>query len=415
MKQSSVLIIGAVWVEPTSSAAGSRMLQLIDYFIENNYTITFATTSLKNENSIDLHSLGIKVVSIELNAASFDEFIAELNPEIVLFDRFMTEEQFGWRVAETCPNAIRILDTEDLHSLRKIRQDAVRKERLFSIDDLLNSDIAKREIAAILRSDLSLIISSFEMELLLSTFRIDKSLLFHLPFLLNPIEDIQIASWPKFEERTHFVTVGNFLHPPNVDGVIQLKNTIWNKIRRKLPKAEMHIYGAYAKQQIVELHNEKEGFLIKGFVEDAENVVSNARVVLAPLRFGAGIKGKLTEAMICGTPSVTTSIGAEGMHNGLPWNGFVTDEFEDFANRAIELYSNQKTWELFQHNGIEIINQLYNKESLNSLFQERILTLSQQLKTHRTFNFIGSVLQHESMRSTKYMSKWIEEKNKTSN
>ena len=73
----------------------------------------------------------------------------------------MIEEQFGWRVAENCPNAVRILDTEDLHSLRKVRQEAVKKGVDFSINNLLKSEIAKREIAAVLRCDLSLIISTF--------------------------------------------------------------------------------------------------------------------------------------------------------------------------------------------------------------------------------------------------------------
>ena len=89
------------------------MLQLIAQFLERDYKITFASPAQKNEKAIDLISLGINEVAIELNNASFDVFVKELNPTIVLFDRFMMEEQFGWRVAENCPQAIRILDTED--------------------------------------------------------------------------------------------------------------------------------------------------------------------------------------------------------------------------------------------------------------------------------------------------------------
>lgn len=119
-----LLIIGFVWPEPKSSAAGSRMLQLIEVFQSENYHITFASTCGKGDKAFNLENLGIEQVTIQLNHSSFDEFIKVLDPDLVLFDRFMTEEQFGWRVAQQCPNALRILDTEDLHALRKGRQEA---------------------------------------------------------------------------------------------------------------------------------------------------------------------------------------------------------------------------------------------------------------------------------------------------
>jgi len=412
LKKQSVLIIGTVWAEPNSSAAGSRMLQLIELFLAKNWTITFASTALKNEKSVDLSSFDIDEAAIELNNPSFDYFIKNLQPTIVVFDRFMTEEQFGWRVAENCPNALRILDTEDLHSLRKTRHEVLKKGNDFSLDNLLTSEIAKREIAAILRCDLSLIISSFEMKLLQKTFKIDKDILYYLPFLLDKIVAETTNSWTSFEERNHFITVGNFLHKPNVDAVLQLKNNIWKSIRKELPTAEMHVYGAYITQQILELHNPKEGFLVKGFAKDAKKVVENAKVVLAPLRFGAGIKGKLTEAMQCGTPSVTTKIGSEGMSKNLAWNGFITDDFEDFADKAVQLYSETSIWETAQKNGIEIINQMYDKEKLSAPFIRRITEIQENLDHHRTQNFMGNLLQHQTLQATKYMSKWIEAKNK---
>ena len=132
-----------------------------------------------------LNSLGIDEVSIELNNSSFDDFIQELKPTIVVFDRFMMEEQFGWRVAENCPNALRILDTEDLHFLRKVRHQQYKRREVFTNEALLNSEDTKREIASILRCDLSLIISTFEMSLLTSVFKIDEEILYYLPFLLE--------------------------------------------------------------------------------------------------------------------------------------------------------------------------------------------------------------------------------------
>ncbi|MDP5105297.1 MAG: glycosyltransferase family 4 protein [Polaribacter sp.] len=411
MSKQHILIIGTVWVEPNSSAAGSRMLQLIELFLNQNYKVSFACAAQKSEKALSLKSLGIDEVTIELNNTSFDDFVKQLQPTIVLFDRFMTEEQFGWRVAENCPNAIRILDTEDLHFLRKTRYQQLKKGEEFTIEALLKSDDAKREIASILRCDLSLIISTYEMDLLKSVFKIDEKLLYYLPFLLDKIDEPRIEKWKSFEERAHFIFIGNFFHKPNVDAVLTIKNEIWSKIIEELPKAEIHIYGAYVNQQISQLHNKKEGFIIKGFAENAKEVVKNARVVLAPLRFGAGIKGKLTEAMICGTPSVTTSIGAEGMCKNVSWNGFIEDDFMEFSKKAIQLFSDKNTWETSQKNGIEIINTIYDKEELGPTFINQIKEIQLNLEQHRTQNFLGSLLQHQTLQATKYMSKWIESKN----
>src|SRR6478672_5820548 len=151
-----VLIIGFVWPEPKSSAAGNRMMQLIELFKDNNCQITFASTAQNLEFSENLPALGISIKNIELNSSTFDDFIKELQPGIVVFDRFMVEEQFGWRVSESCPTALKILNTEDLHSLRQARQLAVKEKREFLLEDLFALDITKREIASILRCDLSL-------------------------------------------------------------------------------------------------------------------------------------------------------------------------------------------------------------------------------------------------------------------
>lgn len=388
------------------------MLQLIELFLKYHFRISFACTAKKSENAFGLDSLGIQEVDIQLNDASFDEFITNLNPDFVLFDRFLTEEQFGWRVLENCPNAMTILDTEDLHCLRKTREICLKNNIDFSFDELKKQEITKREIASILRCDLSLIISSFEMDLLQKVFKIDEKILYYLPFLFDKIDKKQQKAWKSFGQREHFVFIGNFLHKPNVDAVITLKNEIWSEIREYLPEVEVHIYGAYVNQQIQQLHNPKEGFIIKGFAENAKEVVENARVVLAPLRFGAGIKGKLTEAMICGTPSVTTTIGAEGMCGNFPWNGFIEDNFSDFALMSAEIYRNKNMWKQYQEIGKEIINHIYDKEKSSAPFINQIITIEQNLEQHRTYNFLGSLLQHQTLQATKYLSKWIEAKNK---
>ncbi|CAM2893641.1 glycosyltransferase [Pseudoalteromonas distincta] len=403
-----VLVIGYVWPEPNSSAAGTHMMSLLNAFRAQNWDVEFATPAQRTDHMVNLDDFGITSQSIALNCDSFDEYVKTYNPDIVMFDRFMMEEQFGWRVDKHCPHAVKILDTEDLQCLRNARHEAFKGEREFTTSDL-HSDIAKREIAAILRCDLSLIISSYEMSLLNSVFKIEPSLLHHLPFMVD-LSSLP-ASTKTFEQRQHFMTIGNFRHAPNWDAVLYLQK-IWPLIRKQLPKAELHIYGSYPPPKATALNNPKTGFLIKGWADNAFDVMQSARVCLAPLRFGAGIKGKLLEAMIMQTPSVTTNIGAEGMHNDLPWPGKIANTADDFASAAVEMYNNQSDFEHAQQDGNTLLNTLYDKAQLSAALIKKVDSISSDLNAHREKNFTGQMLKHHTMRSTQYMSQWIAEKNK---
>ena len=401
-----LVIIGTVWPEPTSTAAGSRMLQLISLFQKQDYEITFLCSASKSDFSFDLSQISVKTKAIQLNDSSFDAEITVLNPNVVLFDRFMIEEQYGWRVMENCPNALRILDTEDLHFLRKAREMAFKQNRELVFEDYI-SDVFKREMASIYRCDLTLLISEYEMQLATETFKIDASMLYYLPFLS---EDVN-TNVTKFENRQHFVSIGNFLHEPNWQTVLALKK-YWKSIKKQLPEAALHVYGAYVSEKAKQLHNEKEGFLIKGRAESVDDVYSKAKILLAPIPYGAGLKGKLFEAMQLGLPSITTKMGAEAMNGNLDWNGFISSDEDDFVKKAVELYTNKSLWETAQKNGYEIIEKRFKKELFATDFMNRIEELQLDLKTHRNLNFLGQVLQHQSLQSTKYMSKWIEAKNK---
>ena len=401
----NLVIIGKVFPEPNSTAAGSRMIQLMDLFLTQNYQITFLSTATISENSFNLSSKNIQFQNILLNDSSFDELIKNLNPDVVVFDRFTTEEQFGWRVSEQVPNAIKILDTEDLHFLRNAREKAFKQNKILENSDLIN-DVFKREMASILRCDLSLIISEFEMNLLIEKFKIDENILFYLPLFGEAKK-----SETSFSERKNFISIGNFLHEPNWQTVLQLKK-LWKDIKKQLPEAEIHIYGAYASEKVFQLHNEKEGFIIKGRAESVETVFNTAKVLLAPIPFGAGIKGKLLESMQFELPNVTSAVGAEAMQGNHDWNGFITDDENDFIEKAVLLYQDENLWQKSQENGFNIIENRFKKELFEPHFIHKIQEISENLESHKNQNFLGQILQHHTLQSTKYLSKWIEEKNK---
>ncbi len=412
MGEKRILVIGLVWPEPTSSAAGTRIVQLLSLFLNAGYQVHFASAASKSEYSHDLSGMGIVECAIELNNASFDILLQDINPTLVLFDRFMIEEQYGWRVQQGCPNALRVLDTEDLHCLRSARKQAIREETALQPAELF-TDLAKREIASILRSDLSLIISEVEMDILARQYRVEPSLTYYLPFLEQALVPETVKHWKSFESREGFTFIGNYLHEPNWHTVRRLKTEVWPQLRKRIPGVGIHIYGAYASGKVMQLGNKEEKFYVHGRAADARETLSRHRVLLAPIAFGAGVKGKFIDAMQVGTPSVTTNMGAEAMKGALSWPGFIEDEVSDFITAAVKLYEDKTLWLQAQENGIKIINERYNALSLGELFLKKLEMIALNLAGHRQQNFIGQILLHHTANSTKYMSLWIEEKNKS--
>lgn len=423
----TLVVIGSVWPEPDSSAAGARMLQLIRLLRPRFESVVFACVAEPGPRCADLHEYGVDPARIRLNCDSFDRWLAGLKPDAVLYDRFMTEEQFGWRVARACPGAMRLLDTEDLHSLRGTREQLLREhlaqarevqceendcgpvlvppEQLYS--RMAASDLAQRELAAIYRCDLSLMISRFEMRLLEEHFRLPPELVHYFPFVTQPGLDPA----PDFDQRRHFVSIGNFRHPPNWDSVLWLKERIWPALRARLPRAELHLYGAYMPPKAQALDSVKTGFRVKGWAPDVDQVMSQARVCLAPLRFGAGLKGKLLDAMRCATPSVTTSIGAEAMSEPEHWPGRVVNRAEGFIEAAAELYTQPAVWLRAQAKAAPLLAEHFSENPHRQALLNRLEAVQTHLEQHRSRNFVGSLLRHQQHRSTEYFSRWLALKN----
>lgn len=422
-----VLIIGYVWPEPRSSAAGSRMIELIELLRAQGWPVTFASAAALSEHRAELAALDVPEVPITLNCDSFDAFVGELQPDLVLFDRFFSEEQFGWRIERACPNALRILDTCDLHSLRDARQRLLKAAQQACASEaekqqqgavsatpgelfaaMATDDLAQREVAAIYRSDLTLLISDFEQALLQERFGVPPALLHHCPLMLIPTATVQ----PAFAQRGHFISIGNFRHAPNWDAVLWLKQQLWPLIRQRLPQAQLHVYGSYTPPKATALHNPRQGFHVLGWADDAHAVMVQARVCLAPLRFGAGIKGKLADAMACGTPSVTTPIGSEGMAGELPWGGAVVADALAFADAAVALHEDPALWLQAQGHGERILGERFDRRQAGQALIERLLALRANLAAERRANFVGGMLRHHTLKSTQYMAQWIAAKNR---
>ncbi len=401
-----VLIIGLVWPEPTSSAAGWRMLQLINELKKISNDIHFSCAASKSVASHPFDELDVVSHDIVLNDSSFNDFIADLIPDIVVYDRFITEEQFGWRVKQVFPNIVSVLDTEDLHFVRRTRTTS------FKTNTEINYDTPDtfRELSSIYRSDLSIIISKFEYDLLINHFNIPSKQLLYLPFIEAEISKDKKDDFSDFNNRKDFMFIGNFIHEPNYQTVLQLKK-IWTFIKKRLPNTQIHIYGAYASQKVLQLNNANDGFIIKGKADDVNQIMQQYRVLVAPIPFGAGLKGKFVDGFKNGLPNVTCKIGSEGMFVE-NWGGFIAETETDFVEAVCKLYQDEAEWNRAVANGFDILNKQFSVNIWGGILKDAVLKIYENTELHRNNLFIQKILWQNGLQAVKYMSLWIEQKNK---
>mmetsp|Transcript_20285 Transcript_20285/g.58237 ORF Transcript_20285/g.58237 Transcript_20285/m.58237 type:complete len:494 (+) Transcript_20285:27-1508(+) len=470
----SILFLSpSLWPEPSSSAAGVRTSNLLQHFASESSllfdSVHYGCGAPKPSTLTEyahLHSLstdyGIEMHDIPPNKSDgIKDMLSKDFPalRVVLFDRYFSEEAYSFHFRQLKPTVLRILDMQDFHALRLARQKLVETsskndnghwmdddltDRLMacvpdygnSADELQHSkkrkkgknasDILLRELASIHRSDLTLVCSREEFDMLTEVFSIDPSKLCLAPFFSEENAISYESPAHQFDQRKDFCVLGGLRHPPNVDSVKWLKSEIWPKISDQVPDAKVHVWGSYAPQHIMELNDPKKGFLVHGKLDSLSQELSTRRVLLAPLRFGAGIKGKIVDAWEHGTPVVTTPIGAEGTTmsrdclksctarsgqitiDDTGWGGLVATDADAIARCAVRLYKDQSLWDEARTNSRRLLRIKFNKQknlsAVSNAVEEALLNRTER----RSKDHIGYLLWHQSMRATEYFSRWIE-------
>jgi O-antigen biosynthesis protein len=402
MAPPSALFFVYVWPEPTSSAAGVRTRALIAALLERGWKVEVASPSKENHFSRELNALGVATLTCDPNASPpTDAALASLSPpSVVVYDRFVMEEQLGWRARAFWPNAFHVVDTQDLHSVRRARERLAKSGAAAELGaEELGEDFL-RELSSLHRADAALVVSSWEKHFLETRgFPSDK--LCHLAFPAAVDANI-----PDFHARSGFCFLGNFRHPPNLDSVRWLTLELWPRLKQRLPKAELHLYGAYPPAEVSRFQG-KEGIFAHGPVADHRAALRSHRALLAPLRFGAGIKGKVLEAWATGTPVLGTALTFEGMGA----EGLVMKQAADFPVAGLALHEEEGLWRQHQSTGLTTVRQHYDPTLLADRFlaflEGGLLSLPQM----RERNLTGKMLLLHQANSTKYFSRWIEAKN----
>lgn len=423
-----VLFIGFVWPEPKSSAAGQNILSYAQACLHAKWRVSFCSSAQPSEHSVNLQAMGIHTFDAELNCSTFNQELSALQPDIVIFDRFLSFEQFAWRVKQACPNALLVLDAEDLHCLREARHLLFKQMQkngdtttFMKADDillkenmpLLYNPICLRELTCIYQADLTLTLSDFEYTLLHKHFNVPKKQLAHVAFIFD--ESLDLLPYKNERAQKHdFIFIGNFRHAPNFIAAKTLSEQCWPAIYKTLkasyPNISCHIYGAYMSPKAKQLEKTNLNLHLHGYAPNQFEVIAKARVMLAPISFGAGVKGKLLDAMQVNTPSVTTSIGLEGISQQ-HWQN-TPNTIKEFIQSAIELYNNAERWHSANEETTKILKTEYDAQQNTQKLIDAIKQAYESRDSLRAGNFLQQLLWQKQLQASKYMSQWIEAKNK---
>jgi glycosyltransferase involved in cell wall biosynthesis len=254
-------------------------------------------------------------------------------------------------IRKFCPKAKVLYHTVDLHFLRMMREAELQAD---NSKQEAAEEMKQREFAVIREADASIVHSTSEFELLRPELPDAKLHVFPL------IMDVQGTN-KNFTERKDIVFVGGYAHLPNVDAVQYFVSEIMSLLRQSLPGVRFHVVGSNPPPEIIALASED--VIIVGFVEDLNPLLDKIRVSIAPLRYGAGIKGKIGSAMAVGLPVVATSLAAEGMSLTDGENVLIEDDAKAFADAVAKLYQDEALWNRISQNGIVFADKAWGAES----------------------------------------------------
>jgi glycosyltransferase involved in cell wall biosynthesis len=228
-------------------------------------------------------------------------------------------------------------------------------------------------------------VSSVEQQLLREA-RPDKAI-----EIVSNIVEVPGSNTP-FGLRRDFLFIGGFQHTPNIDAVIFFIEKIYPLVRERLRDVKFYIIGDKAPPELVALATED--IIITGLQRDVRPFFESVKLSIAPLRYGAGVKGKINQSIAFGVPVVATSLAVEGMELTDHKDILVADEPEDFARALIELYESEDLWSRLSENGIKKTKARYSipaaRKRLSRLFSDKHTKVPQERKLKMLTANIGS-------------------------
>ena len=356
------LVLDATMLTPDCDAGSLRMWNVLRLFQELGYAVTFMPSNLGaiEPGYSELQRNGIEVITTPF-VTSPEAFLEERGAtfDVVMVSRADVAARHLETVRRKCPRAKVLFDTVDLHYLREQRQADLEQTARLRVAARRRK---RQELKLCQISDVTLVVSPVEKVMLEreGVAQVD---------ILSLIQDL-VPGIPGYEQRRDIIFLAGFNHPPNVDAVRFFVEQVWPSVAETLSGVKFYIVGANPPREVLDLANDQ--IVVTGYVEDLSSYLSDCRISIAPIRYGAGVKGKITSSLAYGLPVVCTTVAAEGMYlqNGV--DAIIADEPGQFASSLIELYQSPDLWVRLSENGRQTLERHFSKATAKAALQRML-------------------------------------------
>lgn len=340
---------------PDRDAGSVASFHLLKIYKELGYDVTFVPTDLKfmGEYSETLLRIGISCPIIG-NGQGVRKYLVESGGKyrFIFICRAPLAARYIDVIRRHAPRATIILNVSDLHYLRETRAAHVK-------GSIIGRCRAKRlkaiELRAIRDCDVTIVVSSIELGLL-------RDALPHADVRLIPLLFVEAQQdCPSFEGRSNVLFIGGFGHTPNADAVTYFCRDIWPRVRAEVPGVMFHVVGDIS-PALARTFANNPGVIVHGYVRNISDIFRSVRLSIAPLRFGAGIKGKLATSLSYGVPVVCSALAVEGMKEEIGRYVAIADDPADFARAVIKIYNDRSLWKRLSDGGREQALKAYSHE-----------------------------------------------------
>jgi|GEM_PF-404064 len=374
----SILIVDPTLPFYDRASGCLRLFQIIEILQDMRFHITFVSISKKMETIYKpvLQQMGVEVLAGYSSAARECGFETPNDDPSAFYQHLLQERSYSyamldfWHIAEKFIPAIRtfspqteiIVDSVDIHFVREIRAAELNGDDAAMETARQNRE---KELAVYREADRIWVVTDADRRAIAG--EVAETPIDIVPNIHRSVNDVKV-----YEDTENLLFVGNFHHPPNKDAIEYFCSSIWPKVSAACPDVKLIIAGNNSRNAVG--HLESANIVVLGYVKDLDSILKKARISVNPLRYGAGMKGKIGEALSWGLPVVTTPIGAEGMELQHGVHAMIAEDAEDFAEAIIQLYDNEGLWQQLSTNGREHVSEKWGtkpvKEKLNTLFDQ---------------------------------------------
>ena len=364
-----ILVLDACVLTPDQDAGSLTVFNHVKIFQTLGYKVTFVPDNLHRDEkyTANLQRIGVECLywpqtpSIKSHLEDYGSYY-----DLVFIARVDVAEKHIDDVRKYCARAKIVFDTEDLHFVREQRRAELENDQALARAALQRMN---QELAVAEKADHTVVVSAYEKEIL---------------FKERPSLNVSVVPIPRdmpgreagFSARKDLIFIGGFQHPPNLDAILYFVQSIYPLVKLEIPDVKLFIVGSKPPSEILDLTSDR-SVIVTGYVADLAPYFNQCRLSVAPIRYGAGVKGKVISSLSYGLPVVATAIACEGIDLEDEVDVLTADDPAEFAKKVVRLYTDSKLWNKLSQGGFEKVSRDYSVAGTKSFFEQLFASLLQ--------------------------------------